>query len=138
MGIDNDEQNIHVGSNLITAVILCMKSAILLEWVHIFVPAKTRNAFWWTTWTMFTINGLFYLSGIFAENFSCRPYRSIWDKTVPGYNCIDVKALFLSSAVLDAASSLAVLILPHMVIWRLQMGIHKKLGVSFLFVMGIL
>ena len=115
-----------------------MKAAILLEWLRIFVPHNAHNAFFWASWVTIVANTMFYVAGIFAENFSCRPYNSIWDKTVPGSQCIDVKALFLSSAVLDLASDIAVLILPQMIIWSLQMSTQKKLGVSVLFTMGIL
>ena len=115
-----------------------MKTAILLEWVRIFVPGKTRNSFFWASWALLVANAMFYVAGIFAENLSCFPYRSIWDKTVPGSKCLDIKALDLASAVIDLVSDIAVLILPQMVIWRLQMSNGKRLGVSIMFAMGIL
>ncbi|KAI1113664.1 hypothetical protein F5Y14DRAFT_207443 [Nemania sp. NC0429] len=36
-----------IGSNFYAVNILCIKVAILLDWLHMFVPGKTKNKFFW-------------------------------------------------------------------------------------------
>ncbi|KAK3937136.1 hypothetical protein QBC46DRAFT_393350 [Diplogelasinospora grovesii] len=127
---------IHIGSNVYTAVLMCMKAAILLEWLHLFCPTGERNTFFWAAWAVLCVNTLFYAAGIFAENLSCIPYQGIWDKTIPA-RCLDQKVLDVASACINLASDICILVLPQPIIWGLQISLHKKIGVSLIFAMGV-
>lgn len=123
---------------MIAMVIMLMKAAIIIEWIKIFVPGRTRNKFFWCAWALVGLNTGFYVAGIVSENLSCIPFQMIWDKTITDGHCINTKALDIAAASIDFVSDLAVIILPQQVIWRLQMSKKKKIGVSLLFGMGIL
>ncbi|KAI1807881.1 hypothetical protein F4811DRAFT_503530 [Daldinia bambusicola] len=118
-------------------VIMNLKVAILLEWKRTFVPSGTRGFFFWTCYFMIFINILFYTSGFIVVNLSCTPHKKIWDQTVPG-TCFDRKAVDVSSASINIASHILILILPHPVIWKLNMTARKKINVSLVFAIGIL
>ncbi|KAI0201208.1 hypothetical protein F4808DRAFT_469863 [Astrocystis sublimbata] len=128
---------IHLCANLYSAHILVSKAAILLEWIHIFVPTGTRNAFYWACQCLLWVNVLFYASTIIVANLVCVPFEAIWDKTIPG-KCIDGKVIEVVSAALNLTSDLIILILPQRVIWTLQMRRQKKIGVSVIFAIGLL
>lgn len=130
-------QIILYGGNLYCVNILCIKTAIMLDWLRIFVPAGTRNMFFWTCWTVLVTNTVYYISVIVALNLSCVPYQAIWDITMTG-KCLDQKALDISSAVMNLLSDFTIIALAQKVIWRLQMSLKKKLGVSLVFAAGIL
>ncbi|KOS22246.1 hypothetical protein ESCO_001456 [Escovopsis weberi] len=119
---------------------ICMvfaKSAILCEWMHIFVPTGTRNLFFWLCTTMMTLNILLYSSGAIAEGLGCIPLDKTWKPWRPG-KCIDKKVLDVTTAYFNLALDLLILLLPQRVIWRLQMTRSKKIGVSVIFSVGIL
>ncbi|CAJ2508381.1 Uu.00g134070.m01.CDS01 [Anthostomella pinea] len=129
---------IHVGSNFYSVTMLTMKALILREWSRIFVPFGIRNAFWWTCHVVMAINVLFYAIAVFLEDFSCFPYRRIWDKTIPGSQCLDFKVIILTGASINVILDLITLILPQRAIWSLQLSRNKKIGVSLVFAIGVL
>ncbi|RYP67280.1 hypothetical protein DL770_008647 [Monosporascus sp. CRB-9-2] len=120
------------------ATMLALKPAILLEWVHIFASAGPRNGFNWTCYIVAILNSLMYIIGIFVECFSCSPREHYWDKTIPGTCLENANLLSLISAVLNLALDLVILALPQKIIWNLNMSKTKRLGVSIVFLMGII
>lgn len=113
------------------------KAAILLDWLHIFVPHRTRNAMAWTIYFLIAINSLYYLAGTIAEIFGCTPRKKIWDKTTPG-TCTNTKAGFLIAASFNVVCDSVILALPQKIIWGLNLTPAKKIGISSLFAIGIL
>ncbi|KAI1483881.1 hypothetical protein F4774DRAFT_423425 [Daldinia eschscholtzii] len=118
-------------------VIMNLKVAILLEWKRTFVPSGTRGFFFWTCYFLIFINILFYTSAFIVVNLSCTPHKKMWDQTVPG-KCFDRKAVDVSSASINIASHILILVLPHTVIWKLNMTTKKKINVSLVFAIGVL
>ena len=116
---------------------LFAKNAILLEWGRIFVPAGTRNAFFWFTRVLIVANTLIYIAGIIAGSLICTPVRKSWDFFVPG-TCLDRKQVHGSMVCFNLAIDLFILILPQKVIWSLQMTRSRRLGVSIIFSIGVL
>ncbi|KAI0418236.1 hypothetical protein F5X98DRAFT_338471 [Xylaria grammica] len=125
-----------IGSNFYAVTILCIKVAILLDWLHMFVPGQTRNKFFWACWTVLTINTLYYVANIVAVNLTCVPFEASWNILVAG-KCLDQKALDTSSAVINLISDITILGLAQRVIWNLHMSMKKKLGLSLIFTAGV-
>ncbi|KAI0154795.1 hypothetical protein GGR57DRAFT_501992 [Xylariaceae sp. FL1272] len=48
-----------IGSSFYVIVILLIKIAILLDWLHLFVPGRTRNRFFWACWAVLIISLLY-------------------------------------------------------------------------------
>ncbi|KAI1077037.1 hypothetical protein F5B20DRAFT_593640 [Whalleya microplaca] len=128
---------LHIGTNLCAVTLMVVKAAILMEWNRLFVPCGTRNPFFWTCLIVLWTHTLFHGSWIIAENLSCIPHRKIWDMMQEG-TCIDVKVLYVLAAVINLFTNIIILILPHKVIWSLQMSTKDKIGVSLIFAIGIL
>jgi hypothetical protein len=116
---------------------LSLKTAIMKEWIDIFVPRGTRNTFFWISCGIIAYNVAFYSAAIIAANLSCIPQNAIWDVTVHG-KCFNYKAMEMAGAAINLVSDLIILILPQRVIWTLNMSTSRKLGVSFIFAIGIL
>ncbi|CAJ2507044.1 Uu.00g082300.m01.CDS01 [Anthostomella pinea] len=129
--------SVYLGSNFAGSSLMCIRSAILLDWIRIFVPLKTRNAFFWTSHVLLWVIILFYGSEKVAENLACIPRQSIWDPTVRG-RCMDKKLIILATSCLDLVADMIILALPQMVIWKLHLSKSKKLGISLIFAIGIL
>lgn len=116
-----------------------VKFAILLDWLRIFIPTGQRNVMYWTIHILIWSNFIYYTSGTFFEKLRCWPTRKIWDPFFVGGSCpINIEANNFASTVINLISDIAILIVPQWVIWRINTKKAKKLGVSLLFVIGIL
>ncbi|KAI9159185.1 hypothetical protein HJFPF1_07193 [Paramyrothecium foliicola] len=127
----------YIMSNLYCWTLLFAKSAILLEWVHIFVPPGTRNTFYWACVGFGIANFIFYISFIIAVQFSCLPRQKIWDRWLPGV-CLDRKKIDAPCAIFNLIFDLIILAFPQKVIWKLKLSTKKKIGVSVIFSFGLL
>ena len=115
-----------------------IKAAILLEWTHILVPQGLKNPFfYWACHVMIWVNSLFYISVIIVTNLSCIPRDKMWRRWVRG-TCINFDAFNISLTALDLLFNVLILLLPHRVIWRLSLSTKQKVGVSFIFSVGIM
>ncbi|KAI4602240.1 hypothetical protein KJ359_009478 [Pestalotiopsis sp. 9143b] len=128
---------VFIGTNFYGAGMLLLKTAILWEWMRIFVPLKTRNGFYWSCLAMLIINAIFYIVCIILSCLACSPFARNWDKTLAGH-CIDVTLINISSAAVNFVIDLTILLLPQKVLWGLQISKRKKVGVSALFAVGAL
>ncbi|KAI1277909.1 hypothetical protein F5Y07DRAFT_398056 [Xylaria sp. FL0933] len=127
---------LHIGANLCAATIMILKAAILLDWIHVFVPF-TRNCFFWTAYILLGLHTTFYVAWIILENLSCIPHRKIWDNTTWQGRCIDVKVIYIPVAAINLLVDVVILILPHLTIWKLHMSTKRKLAVGTIFAVGI-
>ena len=57
----------------------------------------------------------------------CRPFASNWNPAIKGH-CADRSAAYLAQGVINLALDFFIIILPLPVLWRLQMPMHKKIG----------
>ncbi|KAI1763848.1 hypothetical protein GGR53DRAFT_345732 [Hypoxylon sp. FL1150] len=115
------------------------KTAILLEWIHIFVPDhnRSRNKFFMLARFMMWLNILMYSSVFIAMCFSCIPLKANWTPWLTG-KCIDKEALYITTASFNLVMDVFILLLPQKIIWNLQMTRNKKIGVSIIFSIGFL
>ncbi|KAI1101333.1 hypothetical protein F4804DRAFT_316239 [Jackrogersella minutella] len=125
------------GLILYFCIVLLIKSAILLEWMTIFVPKGTRNFFFWSSSSVLVIHNLFYISMIIVELAACTPFKRNWNPLVTG-KCLDTIGLAVAISAVNLAFDLIIFFLPQKVIWGLQMRTKRKLGISFLFAIGVL
>ncbi|KAI0469441.1 hypothetical protein F4859DRAFT_131680 [Xylaria cf. heliscus] len=125
--------NFKLGSVFFGLNIVFLKIAVLLDWMHTFVPTGTRNALFWILHGLIWSNAIFYLIGTFIEAFQCPPE----EVGTPKCN-IDVAKYNLASGVINVVSDLTILLAPHWVIWNLNLSRIRKIGVSVLFLIGAL
>lgn len=125
--------NFKLGSVTFGLNIVFLKIAILLDWLHTFVPTGTRNKLFWILVTLIGANAVFYFIGTFIEAFQC-PTEDIGTSRCN----IDVAKYNVASGIINVVSDLTILVAPHLVIWKLNMSRTRKMGVSILFLIGFL
>ncbi|KAI0120847.1 hypothetical protein F4776DRAFT_665474 [Hypoxylon sp. NC0597] len=113
------------------------KNAILLEWVHIFVPYPTRNLFFWICHTLMVAHVALAIVGILISYLACIPPASEYTPWIHG-TCINRKAGDIAIMSFNLFTDLAILILPQRVIWSLNLQNTRRIGVSIIFSLGIL
>ena len=128
---------VYVGRIFYSVTMLFVKASILTEWIHLFVPRGTRDAFFWTCQAVLVCNTIYYVVIVVTTNMACSPRAKIWDDAIPG-TCRDKKAPLVISSGINILSDLAILALPQRIIWRLHLSKEKRIGVSLVFTFGIL
>ncbi|KAK8043978.1 hypothetical protein PG993_004002 [Apiospora rasikravindrae] len=130
--------SVDLSSIFYTLSAMCLKVAILVNWLRIFVPAGQRNGTWWTLHVLIWAHVIFYSITALTGIFSCQPRQKIWDPWYVGGNCpINVKVQHIFISVFNFVSDTAILAMPQRIIWRLQMSRSQKWGLSLLFLIGI-
>ena len=75
---------------------------------------------------------------IFVVSFWCKPLAYSWDKTVAGGTCIDQLAYFRYNTIPNILIDGAMLVLPLPSVWKLQTSTTQKLGLTVIFLTGIM
>ena len=68
---------------------------------------------------------------------TCRPLAFNWDRTLNG-TCGNQTASYISVHIMNLILDLSIAALPMPVLWSLKMAVTKKVGISFLFSIGIM
>ncbi|KAH9907246.1 hypothetical protein F4778DRAFT_528886 [Xylariomycetidae sp. FL2044] len=126
-----------LATTLYCVAILLTKTAILVEWTHLFVPLPQRNPFFYICYLMIWANACLYIATIIIINYACNPRERIWSRYLPG-TCININAFNLFITSFHLVFDLFMLLLPHKVIWQLSLTTKQKMGVSVIFSVGIL
>lgn len=114
-----------------------IKVAIVFQWIHLFVPRRTRNGFWWTCQIIGWLNWSACIIMMFLVAFSCKPIAKFYNPLLEG-TCIDSIPTIYVAPIVNLAFDIVALILPQKVIWGLQLSWQKRVGLSVLFALGVL
>ena len=93
---------------------------------------------YWGTYLVIWLNFCFYIADIFSEIFLCNPREKYWNVLITTGHCYDANAVNTASGAFNTFSDFLTLLLPQRVIWKLQMPLKRKLGVSAIFLTGLL
>ncbi|KAK7966922.1 uncharacterized protein PG986_001199 [Apiospora aurea] len=118
-----------------------IKIAIPLEWSRIFVPPGTRKKsyFWWGSMFIVALQSLVLVVITILLNVQCIPHEAIWDVTkVAGAKCFPLPILQKVSASTHFVTDVIMVLLPQKVVWSLNLSMQKKVGLAFVFSLGIL
>ncbi|KAJ0119617.1 hypothetical protein J7T55_013820 [Diaporthe amygdali] len=67
---------------------------------------------------------------------SCRPVEYFWDRDIAGGACLDITALAYANSGLAVVQDLIIVLLPIIMLWRLQMTRKKKFFIGIMFALG--
>lgn len=116
--------------------LLFTKLSIMLLIKRVFCSVKRDVAYWLTIFLMFA-NTAFYICFLVVPATQCIPRTKIWNPEEPG-TCVDIYKLYNASAIFNLVSDVAMLSVPIYLVWRLQMSLRRKIGVSAIFCTGSL
>ncbi|KAI1367846.1 hypothetical protein F5Y08DRAFT_297148 [Xylaria arbuscula] len=120
-----------------TVMMFFAKTAVLLEWIRIFVADGQRSAFFIAACALIAVNAGVYAAGAIATGLACIPREKLWHPWIQG-KCIDRYVLDVFTAFINLAIDLGIFLLPQKIIWKLQMSKKRKIGVSVLFSVGLI
>ena len=119
-------------------VIALVKLSLLLQYLKIFVPVRNYSLMVVFTYFVIWSTSIFYLITTFFEIFACSPREKFWNRLITDGHCFDMNVINITAASINCISDFVILLLPQGVIWRLQMPFQRKLGISAIFLAGLL
>lgn len=116
-------------------VIALTKLSICLQFIRLFVPL--HSAKYWSIQAFIWINMLYFVSCFFITLFQCIPREKIWDPLVPG-TCVHYQWYIVITGIFNCVSDFLMFMFPMFCIWKLQMPPRRKIGISGIFLVGVL
>lgn len=113
------------------------KAALLLQLQRTFAPTKS-GAVYIATQALLWVTVAFYSAMFFAVLFECMPQAKIWDPYITTGYCVDRNAEIAATGILNLVSDVCMFVLPLWAIWHLHTAVRNKLGISAIFLMGLM
>ena len=111
--------------------------SILTQYLRIFVPTRQGNGpIFWCTTVLMLLNVIFYIIEFFLNIMQCSPRARLWNRQLPG-TCIGSSNIVYTAG-FNVISDVIILVLPLAKVWRLQMSLRRKLGISLIFSTGVM
>ncbi|ORY03148.1 hypothetical protein BCR34DRAFT_605341 [Clohesyomyces aquaticus] len=130
-----------MASKIFPAIMIIWNSAVcmvrlsmLFFYIRLFHLSGWRIAFW----TLVALNISSLIAIILSAFLVCHPFAYSYDKTIVGGYCGDILSLQLFTAIWNLLMDTAIVAVPLPIVWTLKMSNRKKIGVSFMFGMGII
>ncbi|KAH0370694.1 hypothetical protein KCU65_g2267, partial [Aureobasidium melanogenum] len=121
-----------------SATLALVKTAILLDWCRMFVVGSRRKSYlWWVSMIIIFVQVSWGIACIILLNMQCVPHAAIWKFYLPS-KCYNLSTVMLVSASVQVISDWSMILLPQKIIWSLQMNWRQRLGISFIFGVGLL
>jgi hypothetical protein len=125
------KKSLYAFTVLYNPALMATKTAILLLYIR--MAAAHRFLRYASYGTLAIVN----TAGVvltFLNIFQCRPIRAAFDRDTG--TCIDVVALYLSSAPINVLTDLAILLLPLPILTRLRLEFRQKVALVATFTVG--
>lgn len=122
------------GDMVYSISLLTTKLSIMLLILRVFCSVHFDLPYFLTMGLMI-VNTAFYLCFLIVPTVACQPRTKIWTPQLPG-KCLEVTQLYLASAIFNFLSDIAMLSVPILLIWRLQISKRRKIGITGVFCTG--
>ncbi|PTU21599.1 hypothetical protein P175DRAFT_0508551 [Aspergillus ochraceoroseus IBT 24754] len=122
----------YVFSHFYDFAIASTKLSVLALYYRLFPTQKFRFIVTLTAGFVF----LWLATMEFVLGFQCRPIQKFWNSEIPG-KCFDLVAFSYFTNITNLATDIWIFVLPLPIILRLQISRPKKIGLSFLFSVGL-
>lgn len=113
------------------ASVMFPKLAVLSLYIRLFMNPVRQISY---------ITGVFvvatFVAGLLMFAFSCQPFKYNWDRTIAGGHCINTNKSYAFFSIPNLLSDVAILLLPLLPLWKLQIPRSTKLGLLVTFILG--
>ena len=121
-------------SELYCLTLIGYKLAILMTYHRIF---SVSRRFRYACWTVMFFVVAYLVCNMITEVTGCHPLKKFWNKKTHG-ECVNFIALDITYGVFNVLTDFAIALLPLRPVWRLQMDRKEKIGLSLIFLTGII
>ena len=78
----------------------------------------------------------YFIADTLVAIFECKPIGFYWDKTIKGGTFINQSAFYRWNGVANLLIDFLILILPMVMVWRLNLDLRSKITLSGVFLLG--
>lgn len=134
--ITDDEQENYAGRPIYVFSTLCFKLAICISYLRLTRGSHKETARL-AIWSGLVFTALYNVTYIFTLLFACSPVAASWDYSIDG-KCLAMAPYYYTTGVLTMVNDLVLFILPVPLVWRLQVDKRTKIGLSVMFLLGLI
>lgn len=116
------------------ALIAMIKTSVILMYLRIF-PSENFRIY---AFILQAVVIAWAIAICFVAIFQCSPIEKAWLGQLVEGHCIDIGASFIGNAVPNIITDIAILCLPIVQVWKLQMNLTQRLSICFVFLLGSL
>ena len=110
-------------------------TAVKLSVLDLYIQIFRNKSFRIVSYVLMAVS-IGYLIMVILEAFLlCKPFAYSWNKLRKGH-CGDQHKIFLSSGIVNLLIDVTIVILPMPMLWGLQLGLSKKIALTFIFGLG--
>jgi hypothetical protein len=110
-------------------------TAVKISILHLYITIFPNRLFTRICYGTMAVS-IGYFCSVFLEAFLlCTPVTYNWNKTVTG-SCANVALAYLFAGITNLLIDLIIVALPLPMLWRLQLPVAKKIGISAMFSIG--
>ncbi len=113
---------------------MAVKTSILLLYIR--MSRNTRLFLRWASYVTLVIVIVAGTAVTFLTIFRCRPIQAAYLLNVQGAHCISIETIYLTSAPVNVATDLAILVLPIPVITAISIPRKQKIVLVLTFLLG--
>ena len=113
------------------------KLSLLIFYLRLFTTPNCRTKTFSIIRFLIVFYMLFYFTNLFIVIWPCVPRSRLWTPTAIG-QCVNFRALFITSGTINTVADFILLILPITQIGRQKISRRRRIGVSVLFIIGLL
>ncbi|KAI0444961.1 hypothetical protein F4803DRAFT_548591 [Xylaria telfairii] len=110
------------------------KASILLLYLRLFNHVKWLR---WTCYVLLAIVGSYSIASTVVTIFQCNPVVAAFNKYITDAKCINLHLFWRTTAIFAIVTDFFILLIPIRMIYGLQMPLLRRLGLIFLFVLGL-
>lgn len=107
--------------------------SILTLYLRIFTGRRTRLC----TWAVMVLAVVMGFSFQIAAILLCKPVKFFWDRQIPG-GCVDLNLYYRAFGLPNILIDISILLVPIPAVWRLHASVGRKMGLSFMFLTGVI
>ncbi|EUC46078.1 hypothetical protein COCMIDRAFT_93891 [Bipolaris oryzae ATCC 44560] len=111
---------------------LCIKTSLCLFYLRFSVS----RGFHTVIYALLAVCVIYSSLAAFGFAWVCQPKERYWDFSITSGSCVDLDALFLANACINAATDFVLLVLPLFIIKDLTLPRRRKIGVALLLMTG--
>ncbi|KAK8161974.1 hypothetical protein IWX90DRAFT_488469 [Phyllosticta citrichinensis] len=110
------------------------KVSLCLSYLRLF-PSRTNQ---WFCWAMIISQSAWFVAFLVVLAVACRPMSAFWMLDKQKDKCIDLKFILLFQAFFNSATDFLVFLWPLRILWRIQLPLHRRIGLVITFGFGCL
>lgn len=106
------------------ATACAIKTSLILLYYRLFGIVRWFRSLLGVMWLLVLA---YFIADTLIAIFECSPIGFYWDKSIKGGSCINQNAFYRWNGVANLLIDFSILILPMMIIWRLNLNTRSKI-----------